>query len=174
MFTETFDTTVAISGLYLWLLFSYLAAMMNCDLQRLMNKNMAFKHMVAIIAFFFLFTVIDANNKAHVGIIWLKTLFVYILFLMMIKSKWYFTFPVLFILLVDQTIKAHISYLEKNSASEVQDYIEYYQNIRSSLNIMIIILTILGFIHYIFRKQSQFGSSFSFSTLLLDTKCYKI
>jgi hypothetical protein len=171
MFAETFDTTVAISGLYLWLLFSYLAAMMNCDLQRLMQKNTLFKHLVAIIAFFFLFTVIDANNKAHVGIIWLKTLFVYVLFLMMIKSKWYFTFPVLFILLVDQTIKAHISYLEKNGT--VGD-IEYYQNIRAVLNIIIIVLTVLGFVHYIFRKKSQFGSSFSFSTLLLDTKCYKI
>lgn len=168
MFADTFDTTVAISGLYLWLLFSYLAAMMNCDLQRLMNKNTLFKHLVAIIAFFFLFTLIDGNNKAHVGIIWLKTLFVYVLFLMMIKSKWYFTFPILFILLVDQTTKAHISYLEKNGVSED---IEYYQNIRGILNVMIIILIVLGFIHYIVRKKSQFGSSFSFSTLLLGTKC---
>ena len=168
MFADTFDTTVSLSGLYLWVLFSYMAAMMNCDLQRMMKRNTIFMHVVAIIAFFFLFTVLDSNNKAHVGMIWLKTIFVYILFLMTTKSKWYFTFPVLGILIVDQTIKAHLTYLERSKKS---DDISIFTEIRSKLNVCIIVIIFLGFIHYAYRKYYQYNSTFSWGTLLLATKC---
>jgi hypothetical protein len=140
---------------------------MNCDLQRLLVKSDLFRHLVALIAFFFLFTVLDSGNKSHVGIIWLKTILVYILFLMIIKSKWYFTFPVLGILLVDQSIKAHINYLERNDKI---DEINKYKEIRKILNIIIIII-IIGFLNYAYIKYHKYNSDFSIGTLLFATKC---
>lgn len=165
---NTFDTTVALASLYLWLLFGYLASFMNCDMQRFMNESAVFRHVIAIIAFFFLFTVLDSNNKAPVSVIWLKTLFVYILFIMAIKSKWYFAFPVLAILLADQTIKAHINYLEKN---DKPDDIKVYQDVRKFLNTVIIIIIVVGFVHYAVRQALKFGPEFSFMSLLIGTSC---
>lgn len=176
MIETTFDTTVALSGLYLWMLFGYLASMMNCDIQRLMKNNVIFRHIIAISAFFFLFTVIDNDNNADIGSIWLKTLFVYVLYIMAIKSKWYFSLPVICILLIDQTIKMHVKYLDKNKKEDNKDldkYFDYYKTLRDNLNNIIITIIVIGFIHYSIRKYNKFGSKFSFYTLLMGTTCSK-
>lgn len=171
MLEGTFDTTVALSGLYLWMLFGYLATMMNCDLQRFIKTHVFFRHIIAIVAFFFLFTLVDNDNKSHIGIIWCKTLFVYALYIMAIKSKWYFAFPVLGLLMIDQTIKMHVKYLDKKE--KMGKYIDYYKYIRDNINNAIIVIIVIGFLHYVLRKHSQYGSKFSFYKLLISEKCSK-
>ena len=81
---DTFDTKVALSGFYLWLLFGFLNHSVSCDLQRLMQRNLIFRHVVSIVSFFLLFTVIDTSNKAPVYLLLLKTLFIYFLFLVIV------------------------------------------------------------------------------------------
>jgi hypothetical protein len=169
MLEGTFDTTVALSGLYLWMLFGYLATMMNCDLQRFIKTNVFFRHAIAIVAFFFLFTLVDVDSKSHIGIIWLKTLFVYVLYIMAIKSKWYFAFPVLALLMIDQTLKMHVKYLEKKE--KMEDYILEYNDIRKNINNAIIVIIIVGFIYYILRQYSKYGEKFSFYKLVTSEEC---
>jgi hypothetical protein len=94
-FAGTFDTTNALSGMFLWIVFSFLASLINCDIQRMMRQNPLLIHMFGFTAFFFLFTLIDANNKTSLKTVWFKTFFVYLLFVMMTKAKWYFVLPVL-------------------------------------------------------------------------------
>ena len=52
-----FDGKKSLSALYLWLLFGFLSTMVSCDLQKWMVDNTFFRHVIGIIAFFFLFTV---------------------------------------------------------------------------------------------------------------------
>lgn len=167
--SNTFDTKAALSGLYLWLLFGYLSTMVSCDLQRWMKDSLLFRHFVGIIAFFFLFTVLDTSNKAPIVALWVKTFFIYAIFLMMVKSKWYFAVPVLLLLVGDQSLKAHADYISKEGKEKkTVDQIDIY---RQMINKLIIVLVVGGFFHYMFRQWNEFGDQFSFSTFLFSYGC---
>ena len=168
---DLFDTRTALSGLYLWLLFGYLSSMISCDLQKLMTENNAIRHIVGIIAFFFLFTLIDSQNKSHIhiGYIWLKTLIVYLIFILMTKSKWYFSISVLLLLIIDQSIKLHHDYMKNRNKQDpgLGSLITW----RNYLSIGIYTIIGIGFIHYGLRQYKHFGSTFSWIKLLLHYGC---
>ena len=166
---KTFDTKSALTGLYLWLLFGFLSTMVSCDIQQWMHHSIVFRHFVGIIAFFFLFTVIDKDNKSHISLLWLKTFFIYGIFLLMVKSKWYFSIPVLLLLVIDETIKLHYDYLKRNS--EKPETLEAWDHIRNNINKLIIGLIVIGFGDYAFRHYKEFGKDFSLTNLLFKYEC---
>ena len=167
---DTFDSKEALSALYLWLLFGFLSSMVSCDMQRWMNQHPAFRHLVGIVAFFFLFTIIDQKNKQPVGTVWLKTFFVYFVFILMIKSKWQFGLPVLALLLVDQSIRVQVEYLEKAGGQEV-DTIATWNTVRSIISIVLGVLIVAGVVHYAIRQKEEFGSKFNWATFFFTSKC---
>ena len=164
-----FDVRTAIASLYLWLLFGFLSSIVSCDIKLLMTNNIFFRHFVGIISFFLLFTVLDKDNEIDIINIWIKTCFIYFIFLLMTKSKWYFSIPVLMLLLVDQSFKFQIEFIQK--ADSKSNKINYYENIRTKIYISIIILIVIGFVHYAIRQYKEFGSKFSFAKLLLYSTC---
>lgn len=172
-FSGTFDTTNALSGMYLWLIFGFLSTMINCDLQRFMQSHPLMMHAFALMAFFFLFTLIDTNNKADISVILVKTIFIYILFVLMTKSKWYFVIPVLSLLLIDQGLKKHVAVKQaagKNIEKDTQR-LEMYTNI---INVLIIFIIIIGSIHYMYLQQLEYGKKFSlFKFFFGISKCKK-
>jgi hypothetical protein len=94
------------------------------------------------LAFFFLFTLLDSKNTSSIGIIWIKTVFIYLVFLCLIKSKWYFIIPVLGLLLIDQTIKKDIAFkLNKDPTIDLSQQ----KKISQYINIILITLIIIGF-----------------------------
>jgi hypothetical protein len=169
-----FDARTAIVGLYLWLLFGFLSNMVSCDIKRFMN-NVYFRHFIGVVAFFLLFIITDKDNDLNIGGVWLKTFFIYFIFLMMTKSKWFFSIPVLILLIIDQSYKFEIDFIEKKKKETIQhdNKIQKYENIRKYLYYAIITLIVVGFIHYALRQYKQFGSKFSFTKLLLYHTCKK-
>lgn len=170
---DTFDTSSALSSMYLWLLFGFLSSMINCDLQRIINKSQLVRHIVAFVAFFFLFTIIDGNNKTNILTIWVKTFVVYVLFVMTTKSKWYFALPVLSLLLIDQSIKKHIS-LSKAQDNIKEDTENRLLSISRILNITVTSIIILGVIHYAILQYNEYRSGFSWITFILGTASCKM
>jgi len=168
---ENFDARNALSGLYLWLLFGFLSSMVSCDMQRWMQDSILFRHFVGVVAFFFLFTIIDNNNTSPIYYIWMKTLIVYFIFLLMVKSKWYFSLPVFIILIIDQSLLSQTNYLKKQNTNDSQ--INTINQVRNILYIVILCLIGIGFIHYFFRQRKEFGSEFSFTKLLFTSSCKK-
>jgi hypothetical protein len=173
--SDTFDTTFALSAMFLWIIFSYLANMLNCDLQRLLKSSLLVVHISGILAFFFLFTLLDPNNKSSIGAIWLKTLFVYILFVAMTKSKVFFVVPVLILLLIDQSLKKEVAIREaKGLPDEVfkgrQEYIS------KIINITIIVIIAIGSLHYLYLQSIQHRNKFSFKQFFfgIADKCQKV
>ena len=164
----SFDVRFAISALYLWLLFGFLSSMISCDLQRLMNDNILFRHFIGIVAFFLLFTFSDSENINSVYTTWSKTIIVYLIFLLLTKSKWYFAIPVLCLLVFDQSIAMQIKYLKNKKDTKK---IIKYELFRKHLYKGLIILILAGFIHYTIRQYNEFGKDFSFMTLLFSSKC---
>ena len=168
-----FDARTAIAGLYLWLLFGFLSTMVSCDIKQFMN-NIYFRHFIGLISFFLLFTITDKENNLNIGGIWLKTFFVYFIFLMMTKSKWFFSIPVLLLLIIDQSCKFEVDYIQKNKEEKkYYNKIQNYESARKYLYYAIITLIVIGFIHYAVRQYNQFGSKFSFTKLLLYHTCRK-
>ena len=166
---QTFDTKTAMSALYLWLLFGFLSTMVSCDFQRWMKDNILMRHFIGIIAFFFLFTILDKSNKTSIGIIWLKTFIVYAIFLFMIKSKWYFSLPIIILLIVDQSLKSQYSYLEQNNKDDAT--LPSIEKWRNNLSFLIYGVIIVGFVSYGVRQYEEFGDDFSFVKLLFHFNC---
>lgn len=189
------EIRTAIAGLYLWLLFGFLSTIVSCDIKRLMTHNVFFRHVVGIISFFLLFTVIDVESEMDVLSIWIKTIYIYFIFLLMTKSKWYFSIPVLLLLLVDQSLKFQINFEKKKEVKDTDlgengngekiengerenvengendSIIVRYENIRNKLNVSIIALIVVGFLHYTFRQYNEFGPKFSLIKLVLYHSC---
>lgn len=162
------DVRTAIAGLYLWLLFGFLSNMVSCDIKRMMTNNVYVRHIVGIISFFLLFTVIETENELDIFSVWMKTILIYFTFLLMTKSKWYFSIPVFLLLIIDQSLKFQIKFEEKrkNKALTVR-----YENIRDTIYNFIIALIVIGFLHYTARQYSEYGSKFSLVKLLLYHNC---
>lgn len=175
MLSGTFDNTNALSYMFLWLIFGILGSLVNCDIQRFMRGHPAVFHGFGFLAFFFLFTLLDSNNSSSIWLIWVKSIFVYVLFVLMTKSKWYFVLPVLALLLFDQSVKKQLAF--QNAAKNADDSEHIYPEVTESfrktvtliVNIAIIILILAGVIDYARIQKMQHGSDFSFYSLLLTT-----
>lgn len=159
---KSFDTTSAIAGLYLWLLFGFFTSLLGCDLQRIMTKNIFVKHLMALVTFFFLMSVVDTDNNISVAMTWLKTVVVYILFMISIKSKIISSAIFLGLLLADQTLKVEISYLQNNNPSANAKKIALYKAIRYYLLFALIIVAVIGFLFYFLKQYSDHYDEFSF------------
>jgi hypothetical protein len=166
IFEGSFDTRMAIVSLYLWLLFGFLSSMVSCDLQRAMQTSMLTRHIVGVISFFFLFTIMDTNKSVHIATILVKTLFVYSIFIMMSKSKKHFAYPLLFILVWDQMMKYHIEYLEARNEDASK-----WKKVREVTHIAIYVLIFTGFIAYGVRQHNEFGSDFDLKLLVFGHQC---
>ena len=167
---KSFDSVTAIAGLYLWLLFGFFTSLLGCDLQRIMTKNIFVKHLMALTAFFFLMSVVDTDNNISVGLTWLKTLLVYILFMISIKSKIFASAIFILILIADQTLKVEITYLTNNNGDK--NKIALYNKIRYYLLFALIITAIIGFILYFIKQYSDHYDDFSFIIFFFgNNKC---
>lgn len=145
--------------------------MVSCDMQTWMRDNVAFRHFTGIVAFFLLFTVLDQKNHLPVRDTWIKTFIVYVVFVMMTKSKWYFSLPVLLVLVVDQTIRAHVQYLQKTHSEKRADDIRFWNDVQTKLNYVLAVLIVSGAIHYAYRQRKEFKEGFTWSKFMLTSKC---
>jgi hypothetical protein len=167
------DVRTAIAGLYLWLLFGFLSTMVSCDIKRLMTTNVYVRHVVGIISFFLLFTVIETENELDIFSIWMKTVYIYFIFLLMTKSKWYFSIPVFLLLIIDQSLKFQIKFEEnkKQKQETTKPLVARYENIRNHIYTGILVLIVVGFLQYTVRQYADYGSNFSLVKLLLHHNC---
>jgi hypothetical protein len=165
-----FFSTDALSGVFLWVMFGYLAVLLNCDLQRFLKNNWVVLHVTGLITFFFLFSIFDGGVADSVTELWLKTSFVYVLFILMTKSKWYFVTPVIAIILIDQTIKKHVQIQgKKHSSSEDAVARDKYmslekraEQITNYINVAIVSLIVVGNVHYAVLQRIEYKDDFSF------------
>ena len=94
---------------------------------------------------------------------------------MMTKSKWYFSIPVLLLIVIDQSYRFQIEFIQKEKKQSIKqtNRVKSYEKIRKYLYAAIIILIVVGFIHYAVRQYTQFGNNFSIMKLVLYNTCRK-
>ena len=167
--SSSFDASTALAGLYLWLIFGFFTSLLGCDLQRLIGNNIFVKHLMALFAFFFLFSVIDQSNKSDVLTTWLKTVSVYILFMLSIKSKTMASVSFVTLLIIDQTVKLHMDYKKQNGDNSNMDAL---RNVRTLLFVTLVSVAVTGFVLYFIRQYTDHYDDFSYITFMFGSnKC---
>jgi hypothetical protein len=165
-----------IASIYFWLLFGGISDTISCDLKKLF-LNPYFRHFTAIISIFLLFVIIDKNKEGAFEI-WKNTLILYILYVLFTKSKFYFSIPIIILVLIDQTFNSETLNLKEkykniNEDKNVYETIDKYNNYRNYIHYIIIFLIITGFIHYYFRQKNKFKNKFSLFKFIFDINCKK-
>ena len=167
LWNDIFDARESISALYLWLLFGLLSPMVSCDLQSMIKHNPWARHFFGIVAFFLLFIVVNPKKNISIGKLWVKTIFIYLIFLLMTKSKWYFSVPLILLLLIDQSIKIYI----ENNSNAPEESLRLYLKIGKIMNALTFLIIFVGFAFYVFHQRKSFGEAFSWIKLLFYNTC---
>lgn len=166
-----FDTMDALSLILMWIIFGYLMVLLNCDLQRLLINTPLFLHGMAILVVFFLMTTIDPNNKsANLLEIFSKTVFVYVCFLLVTKSKWYFALPVIVVISIDQVIK------RAEASKSVEDRLSSNKIYHYGVRGLIVLLVTLGSIDYARLQKLEYKADFTWFKFFfgLSNRCKQI
>jgi hypothetical protein len=166
---NSFETTTVLTALYLWLIFGFLSPLVNCDLQRAIAHDPWTRHLISFLGFFFLFTVLAVDSKYSVLAVFIKSILVYILFMLATKSRIFFIVPVLLLLCLDQVLKTQIAHVKTVSPKSDTSKLE---KARGVILYVVIALVIVGSIHYGIKQRRDHGPDFSWTTFFLGTgKC---
>lgn len=159
----SYNFTTILAGVLLWIIFSIIGDTISCDIRRIVKNNPYIKHILGIIVYFFLFSVVLNNsNTTHIYYIWIYTIIIYVCILMLSKSQWYTAFPVIILIVIDQSLQLQSQYLnDPTQFGEARSIIQY----------ILYGLLVIGFIIYLVRQKIEFGENFSFKTFMLDTTC---
>jgi hypothetical protein len=168
-----FDTTSALASMFLWLIFSYLSVMVNCDVQRALIMNPLVVHACGLVAFIFLFTLLDTggNGGGSVNALLIQSLGVYILFVLMTKSKWYFVSLVLALLLADQLLKKHVAFKRANTTASDADtdwLIQFQTRITTFVLWSVVAIIVIGTVQYAYLQKIEYGAHFSWYKLFVE------
>ena len=165
-----------ISSIYIWLVFGHLSDTVSCDIKKMLN-NIYLKQIAALISIFLLFVVIDKDYNKNSFMLIKDTLIVYLFYLLLTKNKWYFIVPTILFMVIYQFLKVETNFLinkhekshEKNESisEKIHNYTKYLNNIEW----IIVILIVLGFIHYLIRQKLELKKKFDFVKLLLTNTC---
>lgn len=156
--TDVFDATDALSLIILWIIVGYLTVLLNCDLQRLLMNNPVFLHVMAFVSFLLLMTTTDPKNRsADLRYVVAKTLVVYLVFVMITKSKWYFALPVIVVLIADQALKRSETLRGIDPSEQMSRRDGYVYATRG----LILVLVVVGMLDYARLQRRQYKSGFS-------------
>ena len=187
MFSNLESIVFLVVTVYIWLVFGFLSDKVSCDMKIIMN-NIYYKQIAAIISIFLLFVVIENDSNKNLFTVLKDTLFIYIIYLLLTKNKWYFIVPIIIIAVIDQMIKVEINYrqniLDKlnnkndnnndNNKEEIlkhNNFVNDFSNYRNNIQKILLILIIISFIHYLIKQKIEFKDKFDLSKFLFTHTC---
>lgn len=105
-------------GFMLWTLFGYVVAHIDCNLQLRLRQNPGVGYLTLLVCGFFLFVqpyfqtidpevrkAVEPTTPPSLGVLWLRTLVVFLLVVLWIKSKWQFALAAMTVLLAENLTK---------------------------------------------------------------------
>lgn len=122
----------------------------------LINKNYYVRLIILYVLIFFTinFTSSDRNHiKEHIK----NTSILFVIYLMVSKINIYLSILIFLLILLNYAVNSHILYLEENKKSNVEEYKKYSDYI----TLIIISITITGFLYKIYHKSQKLKYIFS-------------
>ena len=164
---DAYDTTFILSSVLIFILFNVLEESLSCDVQKII-KNQYMKHIIGVVSIFFMFAVLGNKENQHIGMIWLKSFVIYFIFILMAKSQWYFSLPVVTLLLIDQSIKIQADHIkDKNDKSKNKKI----DTIRKIITYSILALIGAGSVAYGVKQYHDHKDTFNIGKLLFGIGC---
>ena len=156
-----FDTEV--KGLFLLVLAisgNFIAETLNCRTQKVLSENMYAKHLISLFILFFSITLFNGEEPLK---IFIKTISIYILFLLFTRMSLMFTWIVFILLTVYYVVGLYFDYYvkesekesDKESEKESNKYLEKIKKLHKMKEViskMILVFILTGFTLY-FQKQ---------------------
>lgn len=156
--------------LYLVISGNFIGNTFSCKLQRLLQNNMIFKHLIGfMLLFFFNIFIGESKNISPLNQL-LYTLVVYIIFIITTKTNIYFLLFVIFIMFINYVLTETIYfYKNKDKDNENENYsykINLIKTIQFIICIIMSILIVIGFIVYIIQKYYEYNKEFKITKFL--------
>ncbi len=181
---------LAVATFYLLLLSNFLKEIFSCKLQKFLDNSMLAKHILGILMIYFLIIIVNPENikKVMTTNIYM-TLVIYLWFLVISRCNIYITLLILLLLILiyinniyksqnkdnkqseeeqseDKLSEEEFENKQPEKAKEIQKE-NKYDKIEKILSIIILLLTIFGFILYIFEKKLEYKEEFTWSKFML-------
>jgi hypothetical protein len=162
---NTTDITTLLIAFYLSILIGY-KSVLNCDIQRLLNKNPYINHLVTFFCCFFLLSIFYQTNES-IEKIWLITFITYIFLMLFLKTTTEIVGVVFVLLIIDQNVKMTISSkLQKDPNTDVKGL----NKLRNYIFYGNIILVIIGFSLYFLKQRKEHPTDFSYLTFIFGNE----
>jgi CDP-diglyceride synthetase len=151
---------------------NFSASLYGCQLQRELRQNTYAKHTLGILLLLFLVILADYNelvgnvrqNDIVTPIIVVKTLGIYMLFLLFIKMNLYFTIAVILLFVIFILLEMEMD----NKTEKIQQQLE---NIQYYIFYGTILTIVIGTSYYAYSQYMEYGKKFSIWKFFSDTKC---
>lgn len=162
------------------ILLGFLASYVNCDLQRIMTQKPIAIHILGFMGTLFIYITQDMTLSA--SSIFFRSLFIYLMYVLITKSKWYFALLSISGILVYGIASRYFVMQNKRYDDDEPrlspgnpPYDEKYRDL--VLNIikgLLVTNVIIGMLHYMYLQYSEYGKRFSFAKFLIGTgRCKK-
>lgn len=169
--------TEMLAVMYFSVLFGFLAAYVNCDLQRILRDTPVAVHVLGFSLMAFLYVTMHPEMSITESAA--RALGMYVAYVFVTKSKWYFavgTLSLLLVYLATETSFARASEREEAKSMEKEEEEEEQQGKHSvkeivllTLRILIIVTILAGVVHYAILQKREYGPRFSLRKFLLGT-----
>lgn len=146
---------VLIKGVFLVFLSivgNFLDTMLPIHTQSIIKNNTTIKHILTFITIYF---VIDfSSNKVSNPLVHLKnSIFIYILFVLFIKSTYIYSIISLMLLCINYVIGNYIEYYSVNHIDN-----RNLKHIEKNINFCIFLNLVIGFLHYMYNNYNNYNN----------------
>lgn len=154
-----------LSAIYVSMIFGLSAILINCELYHNIKKNKIYAYIAAYIGFLFLLLLSEKNATAPILHLIGKSIFIFILFICIVNTKYNFVLFILFTLFITRILEYHLLRIEKINPiidDKVKAELDLYHKIVTILSYVLIILILSGFAYTTILSYNENKTTFSF------------
>ena len=152
---------------------NYIGELLPCKVQNFIKNNMYFKHLLGFMTLLF-FVVVTMPSVFGDKIIF-NSFILYIFYLFFIKTHYVFwsinvvLFSIIYLADIHLGNVDNIKDNNKDNNSVSKEMYVLFEQVRRIMLVIIIILTILGFLVYLGKKKREYGKKFTYLMFFLGS-----
>jgi len=158
----------SIIAFYLVIAAGFIIELFGCRLRDILSDSMIAKHVIAFLLLLFLVVLTnpvysEKNIFENLGI----SVLIYIWFMLTTHSHYWVTLIVIILLMCIFLIN---SLTEKYTKDKDEQKLKNINKIQIALFILALVVSIIGFLMYLFAKKQEFGKDFNINKFFLSSK----
>lgn len=148
---------------------NYVGEVIGCKTRKLFMNNMLFKHISLLFFIYFAVNLTNSQNE-HPLIALKKTILLWLFYIVFIRMDTIYLGICISLLVIYFITGQYKSYLNDHDKKKYDSQIEYLNKITGTIEVIIFIPLILGFLQYYKDERKTYGKSFRFYKFILGHK----